>query len=91
MSASARTRVPQWKTSGQVGWPRRGGRSLAVITYVIIAGWPVVFLSFQSQLRPSSWLALAIPWWIMVGGLTLVVTMERAVLRVRKGGPVVRG
>jgi hypothetical protein len=91
MSVSTRARVPQWKTSSEVGWPRRGGRSLAVITYVIIAGWPVVFLPFQSQLRPGSWLALAIPWWIMVGGLTLLVTVARAVLRVRKGGPAVRG
>jgi hypothetical protein len=78
MSISERARVPQWKTSCDLGWPRRGGRSLAVTTYLVIMGWPVAFWPFQAQLGNHSWLELAIPWWIMVIGVTLLVTIARA-------------
>jgi hypothetical protein len=77
MSISERARVPQWKTSYDFDWPRRGRRSLAVTTYLIIMSWPVVFWPFQAQLGNHNWLGLALPWWIMVAGVTLLVAIAR--------------
>jgi hypothetical protein len=92
MSLSERARVPQWKTSSDLGWPGRGGRSSTVVAYLIIAGWPLIFWPLQSQLGTAHWLSgLAIPWWIMVGGITLLVIMARALRGIRKGRPAIRG
>jgi len=92
MSVSERARVPQWKTSSDLGWPGRGGRSSTVIAYLIIACWPLVFWPLQSQLGTHHWLSgLAIPWWIMNGGITLRVTMAKAFRGIHKGRPAIRG
>jgi hypothetical protein len=92
MSLSERARVPQWKTSSDLGWPGRGGRSSTVVAYLIIAGWPLIFWPLQSQLGTAHRLSgLAIPWWIMVGGITLLVIMVRALRGIRKGRPAIRG
>jgi hypothetical protein len=89
MDSDERPRVPAWKTSSDIDWPRRRGRSTTLIAYLIIAAWPLVFWPLQSQLG-ARWLpGLAIPWWIMVGGIALLVAMARAAGRIRKKRPAI--
>ncbi|HKA96189.1 MAG TPA: hypothetical protein VKD66_07975 [Streptosporangiaceae bacterium] len=89
MDSDERPRVPAWKTSSDLDLPRRRSRSATLIAYLIIVSWPLLFWPLQSQLG-TRWLpGLAIPWWIMVGGVALLVTIARAVMRTRKEPPAI--
>ncbi len=58
---------------------------VSLITGLIIVGWPLLFWPLQSQREFHRWLpGLAIPWWVVVGAVALVVTMARAVGRTSK-------
>jgi hypothetical protein len=89
MDSDERPRVPAWKTDSDLDWPRRRSRSTTLIAYLIIASWPLLFWPLQSQLG-TRWLpGLAIPWWLMVGGVALLVATARAVGRTRKKRPAI--
>jgi hypothetical protein len=56
------------------GW--RTGLGL-MIAIPVIAGWPVLFMPAQAEYAAGDWLAIAIPWWILIGVLGLRVLALR--------------
>jgi hypothetical protein len=56
------------------GWRMGLGIMIAI---PVIAGWPVLFLPTQAEYAAGDWLAIAIPWWILIGVLGLKMLAVR--------------
>jgi hypothetical protein len=54
----------------------RAGLGL-MIAIPVVAGWPALFLPAQAEYAAGDWLKIAIPWWILIGGIGAQILAAR--------------
>jgi hypothetical protein len=67
----------------QACFRRRGWRVGLGLTIAIpvVAGWPALFLPTQAEYASGDWLAIAIPWWVVIGTLGAEMLAVRLMAR----------
>jgi succinate dehydrogenase hydrophobic anchor subunit len=87
MSAGARPKPGQFQWTMSNPSSERGfGYWLgSAITALLFIGWPFLFLLAQAHAEYRHWLTgIAMPWWVVVAGVALVVIVTKTVLKSRR-------